>query len=126
MQSGIDVSDELLALYEEVKLRHKHKYFIFSLKQTGKVGTKTTWDWSIDAKADPVPDSENAAAYSSMLKELPSDDARFIVFDFADTKDDGRQIKKLVLIKWYVRRRVAGWRAWPQLLARAGVAQARP
>lgn len=40
VQSGIDVSEELLALFEEVKLRHKHKYIIFSLKQTGKVRTQ--------------------------------------------------------------------------------------
>ncbi len=36
-QSGIDISEELLALFEDVKLRHKHKYFVFSLKPTGKV-----------------------------------------------------------------------------------------
>jgi cofilin len=35
-----------------------------------------------------------------MVKSLPADDARFIVFDFTETKDDGRQIKKLLLIKW--------------------------
>jgi hypothetical protein len=64
------------------------------------VGTKITFDWSIDTKADPVSDAENKAAFEAMLKELPSDDARFVVFDFADTKADGRQIKKLVLIKW--------------------------
>jgi len=98
--SGIDISEELLGLFEEVKLRHKHKFIIFSLKQTGKVGTKITFDWSIDTKADPVADAENKAAFEAMLKELPSDDARFVVFDFADTKADGRQIKKLVLIKW--------------------------
>jgi hypothetical protein len=28
------------------------------------------------------------------------DEPRFIVFDFADLRPDGRQIKKLVLIKW--------------------------
>lgn len=37
VQSGIDISEELLGLFEEVKLRHKHKFIIFSLKQTGKV-----------------------------------------------------------------------------------------
>lgn len=100
LQSGITVSDELLSLFEEVKLRHKHKYFIFSLKQTGAVGTKTTFDWSIDFKADPVADAENKAAFDAMVGKLPTDEARFVVFDFADVKADGRQIKKLVLIKW--------------------------
>ena len=44
-------------------------------------------------------DDKNRAAYDEMLASLgPA--AKFIVFDFADTKADGRQIKKLVLIKW--------------------------
>jgi hypothetical protein len=99
-QSGIDVSDELLSLYEEVKLRHKHKYFVFSLKQTGGSATKTTWDWEINTKADHVSDDKNLEAYQEMVKSLPTDEARFIIFDFSETKTDGRQIKKLLLIKW--------------------------
>jgi hypothetical protein len=33
---------------------------------------------------------------------LPADDACFVVFDFNETKSDGRLIKKLVLVKWCV------------------------
>ena len=102
LQSGIDVTDELLNLYEEVKLRHKHKYFVFSLKQTGGSATKTTWDWEVNHKADAVSDDKNLQAYSEMVKLLPTDEARFIIFDFSEMKSDGRQIKKLLLIKWYV------------------------
>ena len=98
--TGISISDELLSLYEEVKLRHKHKYFSFSLQKTGQVGVKVTYDWRIDSKAEPSPDSENKSAFAAMIKDLPTDDARFIVFDFTESKDDGRQIKKLLLIKW--------------------------
>lgn len=94
------MSDELLALYEDVKLRHKHKYFIFSLKSTGSVGGKATFDWSIDHKADPVPVDKNREAFEEMSKLLPHDEARFVVFDFTDTKSDGRSIAKLVLLKW--------------------------
>jgi hypothetical protein len=101
-QSGIDVSDELLALYEEVKLRHKHKYFIFSLKQTGAEGNKTVWGWQIDHKSDAVPDDKNLEAFAEVVKQLPADEARFVVFDFTETKADGRMIKKLLLIKWCV------------------------
>ena len=35
-----------------------------------------------------------------MCDSLPADEARFVVFDFADVRPDGRQIKKLVLVKW--------------------------
>jgi cofilin len=99
-QSGIDVSDELITLYEDVKLRKKHKYFVFSLKKTGQVGVKATFDWSIDHKAEPASDDKNKDSFIELVKNLPTDDARFVVFDFTETKDDGRQIKKLILIKW--------------------------
>lgn len=45
-------------------------------------------------------DDKNLVAFQELIKSLPTDEARFIVFDFADTKADGRQIKKLLLIKW--------------------------
>jgi len=64
------------------------------------VGVKATFDWRIDSKVDPVSDDKNEASFKEMVKALPSDDARFVVFDFTETKADGRQIKKLVLIKW--------------------------
>lgn len=109
LQSGIAVSDELLSLYEDIKLRHKNKFVIFSLKQTGTVAGKAAFDWSIDHKADPVSDDKNREAFEEMIKLLPADEARFVVFDFADVKADGRQIKKLVLIKWCVLLRVFSW-----------------
>ena len=123
-QSGIDISDELLALYEEVKLRHKHKYFIFSLKQTGLEGNKTVWGWEINAKADPVTDDKNVEAFAEVVKQLPADEARFVVFDFVDTKADGRQIKKLVLIKWCVRRARARLAGRPTASSRGRVREA--
>jgi len=98
--SGIAVSDELLSLYEDIKLRHKHKFVIFSLKQTGVVAGKASYDWSIDHLAPPAADDKNRESFEELVKMLPAEEARFVVFDFADVKADGRQIKKLVLIKW--------------------------
>lgn len=60
----------------------------------------TTFDWSIDFKADPIEDDKNKEAFATMCDSLPAAEARFVVFDFADLRPDGRQIKKLVLIKW--------------------------
>lgn len=52
-------------------------------------------------QADPEPDnSKNKAAFDQLISELPADDHRFVVFDFNDKKADGREIAKLVLIKW--------------------------
>ncbi len=52
-------------------------------------------------KSGPMPDDQNQSAFLALVKSLPEDDARFVVFDFTESKADGRQIKKLVLIKWY-------------------------
>jgi hypothetical protein len=43
---------------------------------------------------------------------LPEDAARFVVFDFTEVKADGRQIKKLVLIKWCAGGWGGGGRGW--------------
>ena len=94
-QSGIDVSDELITLYEDVKLRHKHKYFIFSLKQVGTEAGKTVWGWEVNFKSEPVADAANAEAFAAVVKAMPADESRFVVFDFTESKADGRQIKKV-------------------------------
>ena len=99
-QSGIDVSDDILALFDGTKKKKENKYFSFSLVKTGKSGNQDVYGWEILDKSGPMPDEENQASFSAMVKSLPEDAARFVVFDFTETKADGRQIKKLVLIKW--------------------------
>ena len=54
VQSGIGVSDALLELYEQVKLRKAHKFIIFSLKKTDAAGK--SYEWSIDHTAAPNDD----------------------------------------------------------------------
>ena len=56
-QSGIDISDEILSLFEDVKLRHKHKYFIFSLKNTGKVRSFLGHRGCANRRCCPAPES---------------------------------------------------------------------
>mmetsp|Transcript_8652 Transcript_8652/g.21809 ORF Transcript_8652/g.21809 Transcript_8652/m.21809 type:complete len:146 (-) Transcript_8652:55-492(-) len=96
--SGITVSDALLEAYEQVKLKAANKYLLFTLEKIGATGTKSTWDWKIVEAADKGGD--NKAKWEEMTGKLPEDEARFVVFDFEDTKADGRLVKKLVLIKW--------------------------
>lgn len=84
-------------------MRSEHKFIIFSLVKTGQAGSKVTYDWNIDHKAEANKDaSSNKELYNTMLGMLPSDEARFVVFDFIHVRDDGREIQKLVLIKWYL------------------------
>lgn len=96
--SGIDVSDELLELYNDIKLKSTYKYIVFSLKEIGRQGNKITYGWSIDEKASPG--GNNEERFNEVLGKLPEDSACFVCFDFEDEKDDGRAIKKLLLIKW--------------------------
>jgi len=104
-QSGIDVSDELLALYDQLKLKKAHKYITFALAKTGEAAGKAVYGWEILERAAPQPDEQNQAAFVALVKSLPEAEARFVVFDFTEQKADGRQVKKLLLIKWCVRAR---------------------
>jgi hypothetical protein len=71
--------------------------------------------WSIKERADPSPDDQNAEIFKQMVKALPENEPRFVVFDFTETKPDGRQIKKRAFCC-----------ALPlRIRARLGVAQAR-
>lgn len=66
-----------------------------------KTSMPQTHSFKIVKQAYPEPDaSKNEAAFNQLVSELPADDHRFVVFDFTDKKDDGREIAKLVLIKW--------------------------
>ena len=47
LQSGIDIPEEIMAVYESVKLKHAHKYISFALEKTGEVGGKATYGFVI-------------------------------------------------------------------------------
>ncbi|CAE7871448.1 COF1, partial [Symbiodinium sp. KB8] len=96
--SGITVSDSLLEAYEAVKLKSANKFLLFTLEKVGESGSKSTWDWKIVEASEK--DGDNKERWEEMTGKLPEDEARFVVFDFQDTKADGRLVKKLVLIKW--------------------------
>ena len=43
---------------------------------------------------------DNATAWNMMMKELPHDDARFILFDYTAKATDNRNLNKIILIKY--------------------------
>lgn len=86
--------------YEAVKLKSANKFLLFTLEKVGESGSKSTWDWKIVEASEK--DGDNKERWEEMTGKLPEDEARFVVFDFQDTKADGRLVKKLVLIKWCV------------------------
>ena len=93
-QSGIDISDELLALYDALKLKKAHKYIIFTLEKTGTAAGKDVFGWNIKERGEASPDEANAEVFKAVVKSLPESEPRFVVFDFTETKSDGRLIKK--------------------------------
>jgi hypothetical protein len=46
-QSGISVPDEILTLFESVKIKKAHKYIVFTLEKTGEVAGKSTFGYVI-------------------------------------------------------------------------------
>jgi hypothetical protein len=93
-QSGIDISDELLALYDQLKIKKAYKHISFTLAKTGTAAGKDVYGWTILEKSDPQPDDANEANFKAMVKSLPEGEPRFVVYDFTETKADGRLIKK--------------------------------
>ena len=94
LQSGIDISDELLKLYDSLKLKKAHKYITFTLEKTGTAAGKDVYGWSIKERGEPSPDDTNAEVFKAVVKSLPEAEPRFVVFDFTESKEDGRLIKK--------------------------------
>ncbi|OIR57347.1 MAG: cofilin [Amphiamblys sp. WSBS2006] len=99
MSCDIEVEPACVALYNELKLQKAHKYIIYSIsddKKTVKVEKcpQTTG-------LEPKPESEEREAYKQFLSLLPSDDCRYIVYDFVFEKspEDGLR-NKICFIMW--------------------------
>jgi hypothetical protein len=86
--SGVAVNPECLDLYQELKLRKKHKYIIFGLNKdkTEIVNLKT----------------ETSTDYDVFLADLPEDQCRWAVYDLEFEKEGGGQRNKIVFYQWYI------------------------
>eukprot|EP01134_Creolimax_fragrantissima_P003337 CFRG3337T1 len=87
MASGVAVSDQVVQIYDSIKLGHKHKYFIMKISDD-------------NSQIEVVKTAEPTATYDDFLEELPSDDCRYAVYDFDYTSKDGGQRNKLVFFVW--------------------------
>ncbi|KAF9313878.1 cofilin [Podila horticola] len=86
MSSGVGVNSECLAAFQDLKLKKIHKYVIYKL--------------SADAKTIEVEKtSEVSATYDDFVKELPTDDCRYAVYDFDYTLPEGPR-NKIVFYTW--------------------------
>eukprot|EP00339_Tiarina_fusa_P029259 CAMPEP_0117049412 /NCGR_PEP_ID=MMETSP0472-20121206/34120_1 /TAXON_ID=693140 ORGANISM="Tiarina fusus, Strain LIS" /NCGR_SAMPLE_ID=MMETSP0472 /ASSEMBLY_ACC=CAM_ASM_000603 /LENGTH=138 /DNA_ID=CAMNT_0004762811 /DNA_START=57 /DNA_END=473 /DNA_ORIENTATION=+ len=87
MQAGVSVTDDCVTIFNELKLKHSHRYVIFRL--------------SADLTQVEI-ESQGAAAdkdWKEFQGKLPENDCRYAVYDFEyDTPDGVRN--KIVFIFW--------------------------
>lgn len=87
MASGVGVSDEVVTLFSEMKLRSKYKLLQFRINDELS---------EIILEKEAPPGTE----YSDFVAGLPGDDCRYAVFDFDYTLEDGGKRNKLCFIVW--------------------------
>lgn len=86
MSSGVTVHDECLAVFQELKLRKKHKYIIFRLN---------------DAKTEIIKYKESTSQeYEDFLTDLPENECRWAVYDLEYQKEEGGLRNKIIFFHW--------------------------
>ena len=92
MSSGVAVSEAVVSLFEEMKIRHKTRYFIASINiDAGEI---------VIEKEVPMDDKDAKETYNSFLEELPEKEGRYAVYDFSYELKDGGQRSKLIFYVW--------------------------
>lgn len=88
MRSGIKPDEELLAEFKELKMNQKFKTMIFEITDDGRL--------QIVFKGD------KNFSYKDLFDQLPSDQPRYIAYDFDYQTDENppRKTNKLILILW--------------------------
>ena len=86
MSSGVQVSDDVINKYQELKLGHSLRYAFFKLNDNNT-------EVVVDKTAPP------SASYEDFVKALPANDCRYAVFDF-EYSEDGGQRNKILFVVW--------------------------
>jgi len=77
-----------LEVFQELKLRKKHKYIIFRLN---------------DAKTEIIKHKESTSQdYEDFLTDLPENECRWAVYDFEFQKEEGGLRNKSIFFHWDV------------------------
>jgi len=85
MSSGVSANPDCLSVFEELKLKKKHKYIIFKLN---------------DTKTEIVPLKTSSGDYDEFLEDLPETECRWAVYDLEFTNEEGGLRKKIVFVNW--------------------------
>ncbi|KAF9282628.1 cofilin [Linnemannia elongata] len=84
--SGVKVHSSCVDTFLELKLKKTHKYIIYKI--------------SDDLETIEVVKTSSDEDYDNFLKELPSEDCRWAVYDFAFKSADGGDRNKIVFYSW--------------------------
>lgn len=94
--SGIEIDSEITELYNDMKLRSTNKWATFKIEKKKKI--------VLDQKADPMATEDKDVDKECFvaLKAALTNEPRYILYDFGFINKEGRKIKKLAFIFWYV------------------------
>merc|ERR1711907_780046 len=88
MSSGIQVAQEVIDTFNDIKLSHKHRYVIFkrNADNTEVVIEKT---------------APTSATYDDFVADLPANECRYGIFDLEYSKSDADGVRqKIVFVVW--------------------------
>ena len=92
--SGIELHEEIVPLYNEVKLKHSHKFIIFKIEGKKRIVVEKRGDPRSTDSFD-----EDKESFEEMKSHL-TNEPRYILYDFGFTNKESRKIQKLGFIFW--------------------------
>ena len=92
--SGVEVNEDVVTLFNDMKLRSIHKYATFKIVNKKKIDFDILGDPR--KTEDKSADKEQFDALGAQLGKEP----RYILYDFGFTNKEGRIINKLAFIFW--------------------------
>lgn len=92
--SGVEVNEEVVTLFNDMKLRSTHKYATFKIVNKKKI--------EVDVLGDPgkTESKEDDKVRFDELGTHLDKEPRYVLYDFGFTNKEGRIINKLAFIFW--------------------------
>ncbi|XP_072015128.1 uncharacterized protein [Amphiura filiformis] len=94
--SGIELSEDVVQKFTDVKSNHKLKYVTYKINFPDK--TKIIVDKQLDA-TDPVA-QDCQSCWEKLTEELEDGEPRYILYDVKNQYKDGRKLENIVFVSW--------------------------
>eukprot|EP00560_Eucampia_antarctica_P005624 CAMPEP_0197832010 /NCGR_PEP_ID=MMETSP1437-20131217/12899_1 /TAXON_ID=49252 ORGANISM="Eucampia antarctica, Strain CCMP1452" /NCGR_SAMPLE_ID=MMETSP1437 /ASSEMBLY_ACC=CAM_ASM_001096 /LENGTH=139 /DNA_ID=CAMNT_0043435171 /DNA_START=106 /DNA_END=525 /DNA_ORIENTATION=+ len=86
MATGVIVDDDVTTQFNEFKLKHTNRYFIYSIINKKIIKIEKTGDCT--------------KTYQDFMAELPEEDCRYGLIDLEFETTSGRPTSKMIFIAW--------------------------